>query len=53
MGTVHKNKSKLKSQLKDEENMPKHPINLYTEQIQQPKFDRQNHARTCSHVRSY
>ena len=40
MGIVHKNKSKLKSHLKDEESMPKHLMNLYIEQIQQPKFDR-------------
>jgi len=39
MGTVHKNKSKLKSHLKDEENVPKHLMNLYAEYIQQPKFD--------------
>jgi len=39
MGTVHKNKSKLKSRLKGEENVPKHLMNLYVEDIQQPKFD--------------
>ena len=39
MGTVQKNKSKLKRHLKDEENMPKYLMNLYAEYIQQPKFD--------------
>jgi len=39
MGTVHKNKSKLKGHLEDEESMPKHLINLYAEYIQQPKID--------------
>ena len=50
METVHKDKSKLKSHLKDEENMPKHLMNLYAEYIQQPKCDGKNHARTCSNV---
>jgi len=39
MGTGHKTKSKLKSHLKDEENMPKHLMNFYAEYIKQPKFD--------------
>ena len=30
--------------------MPKHLMTLYTEQIQQPKFDCKNHARTCSNL---
>jgi len=39
MGTVPKNKGKLKSHLKDEKNVPKYLMNLYAEYIQEPKFD--------------